>query len=88
MGAECAATGRQCGHSSPNTMPRPTVDHLLHLQPPAAASAPRRGAGWGPGPGSGWASRGGVGTPCVGAPKAFWSVHGAPQPLASRLWTA
>ena len=23
-----------------------------------------------------------------GVPKAFWSVHGAPQPLSSWLWTA
>ena len=23
-----------------------------------------------------------------GVPKAFWSVHGAPQPLLSWLWTA
>ena len=24
----------------------------------------------------------------VVTPKVFWSVHGAPQPLSSRLWTA
>ena len=23
-----------------------------------------------------------------GVPKAFWSVHSAPQPLLSRIWTA
>ena len=61
--------------------PRTTVN----LDQDADLPAGHRVAHWGGGSGpAGWGGERTV----RDVPKAFWSVHGAPQPLPSWLWTA
>ena len=67
----------------------PDPDTAVSLGQDADLPAGHRVAHWGggSGPARGVAHWGGEHT-VRGVPKAFWSVHGAPQPLLSWLWTA